>query len=51
MRGVQLEKGEHKIEFRFQPPLTTLYVSLAALAVGFASLAFVVFGRKREEKV
>jgi hypothetical protein len=46
MRGVQVEPGEHKIEFRFQPPLNTLYISLAALAVGLGLCAFVAFGRK-----
>lgn len=47
MRAVQLDKGEHKIEFRFQPPLTMLYVSLAALAIGLGTLAFVAFGRRQ----
>ena len=34
MRGVHLTKGEHTVEFRFQPRVTSLYVSLAALVVG-----------------
>ncbi len=34
MRGVQLAAGEHRVEFLFQPPVRSLYVSLAALAVG-----------------
>jgi hypothetical protein len=49
MRGVQLDKGEHKIEFRFQPPLTTLYVSLAAVGVGLSLCVFVAFGRKNQK--
>ncbi len=49
MRGVQLEKGEHKVEFRFEPPLQTLYVSLTALAAGLGLCAFVAFGRKRKD--
>ena len=31
MRGVYLPPGAHRIEFRFQPPSTFLYVSLAAI--------------------
>ena len=51
MRGVQLDSGEHKIEFRFEPPLNTLYISLAALGIGLAVCAFVAFGKKREDTV
>jgi hypothetical protein len=47
MRGVQLEKGEHKIEFRFQPPLTTLYISLAACAIGLGILGFSILTRMK----
>jgi hypothetical protein len=34
MRGVYLPAGEHRVEFRFQPSITALYVSLAAWGVG-----------------
>ncbi|MEO5801892.1 MAG: hypothetical protein ABIR24_00055 [Verrucomicrobiota bacterium] len=51
MRGVQLEKGDHKIEFRFQPRLNTLYISLAALGIGLALCAFVAFGKKKNVEV
>lgn len=44
MRGVHLAKpGEHRVEFRFQPPLTGLYVSLAALLLGMLLLGYVIF--------
>ncbi|MDB6023547.1 MAG: hypothetical protein JWQ04_3404 [Pedosphaera sp.] len=33
MRGVYLEPGTHKVEFRFQPPVGALYVSLAAIGI------------------
>jgi hypothetical protein len=31
MRGVYLSPGQHRVEFRYQPPQTALYVSLAGL--------------------
>lgn len=54
MRGVHLEPGEHQIEFRFKPKMTTFYVSLGAWGVGIliAGYAFIT-NRKRsgaEEK-
>jgi len=41
MRGVYLTPGPHRVEFRFQPPFRTLYVSLAALALGLLLVGFV----------
>jgi hypothetical protein len=40
MRGVQVSPGQHVIEFRFAPPIGSLYVSLAAvvLALGLCGL-------------
>ena len=46
MRGVQLAKGEHRVEFHFRPPLTSFYVSLAALTLGGVLLLFVGFGKR-----
>ena len=43
MRGVQISKGEHRIEFHFRPPINSLYVSLVALVVGAALLALALF--------
>jgi hypothetical protein len=34
MRGVQLEPGEHTVEFHFRPPLLGLYVSIVSIVVG-----------------
>jgi hypothetical protein len=34
MRGVYLPAGSHQVEFRFQPPMRTFYVSLAAVGMG-----------------
>ena len=49
MRGVQLDPGDHNIEFRFKPPLDTLYISLAALGVALGLCAFVAFGGKQKK--
>lgn len=47
MRGVFLERGEHSVEFRFEPPHETLYVSLAGIALGAVLIGFVVVSRKQ----
>lgn len=53
MRGVFLQPGKHTVEFRFQPPVTTLYVSLAALLLGFVFCGVLAFapGRADEAKL
>lgn len=43
MRGVYLEPGKHRIQFRFEPPATSLYVSLAAIAVALGLCAWVAW--------
>lgn len=45
MRGVFVPQGQHKIEFRFQPPIKFLYVSSAAFAVGILLTGYVLYGR------
>jgi hypothetical protein len=45
MRGVFLTPGDHTVEFRFQPPLTALYVSLCAWGVGILTAGYLVFSR------
>ncbi len=44
MRGVQIPKGEHRVEFHFRPPSNSLYVSLAAIGLGGVLLALAGFG-------
>jgi hypothetical protein len=43
MRGVFLTPGEHTVEFRFQPPLTTLYVSLCGWAIGILTAGYLIY--------
>jgi hypothetical protein len=43
MQGVFLPPGEHTIDFRFQPPLTFLYISVAALVIGVLLGGYVVY--------
>jgi hypothetical protein len=47
MRGVYLPPGAHTVEFRFQPPLGPLCVSLAAIGMGLLTLGFVAVAGKR----
>ena len=47
MRGVYLQPGTHTVEFRFQPPSDTLYVSLAAIVVGLLLLGYLAVGTQR----
>lgn len=47
VRGVYIQPGEHTVEFRFQPPLTGLYVTLTAMAVGVLLGAFLFVSSRR----
>jgi len=42
MRGVFLQPGEHNIAFSFEPPVETLYVTLAAVGVSLLLLGVLV---------
>ena len=48
MRGVRLSPGRHEVVFRFQPPMTWLYVSLASLLGGFGLLGFVIVDERKK---
>jgi hypothetical protein len=47
MRGVQLARGEHTVEFRFAPPVTSLYISLATMSVAVLLLCGLAFWRPK----
>ena len=47
MRGVSLTPGEHTVEFHFLPPAGSLYVSLAAVALGLILCGVLVVARER----
>lgn len=52
VRGLFLEKpGEHRIEFKFQPPLTGLYISLTALLIGLGLLGYLVVAERKQAVV
>jgi hypothetical protein len=42
MRGVFVPAGHHTVEFRYQPPLKLLYISLTAFGFGILLAAFVI---------
>jgi hypothetical protein len=48
MRGVYLQPGAHAVEFRFQPPMHALYVSLVAVFVSLSLLGYLALGRGKE---
>jgi hypothetical protein len=42
MRGVYLTPGQHRVEFRFQPPLTAFYISLTGFITGVFLCGYVL---------
>jgi hypothetical protein len=46
MRGVQVPAGESVIEFRYAPPLRTLYITLAATALLILLAGYVVWAQR-----
>jgi hypothetical protein len=45
MRGVQVPAGQHNIEFRFEPSVNALYVSLAAVIVALGLVGLLAFSK------
>jgi len=50
MRGVHLTPGVHTVEFRFEPPVRALYVSLTAVLTGMVLCGALVFSNKRKNE-
>jgi hypothetical protein len=50
MRGVHLTPGVHTVEFRFEPPVRALYVSLAAVVIGAVLCGVLIFGSQRRSE-
>jgi len=48
MRGVALTAGKHRVEFRFEPQLTTFYISLATLLIGVVLCGYVAVANRRQ---
>ncbi|MEO8426896.1 MAG: hypothetical protein ABI651_07275 [Verrucomicrobiota bacterium] len=49
MHGVFLPAGKHTVEFRFEPPNGSFYISLAAIALGLFLCGFLAFTGRRQE--
>jgi hypothetical protein len=48
MRGVYVQPGPHTVEFRFEPPVGTFYVSLAAVFISLLLIGYLALGRGKE---
>jgi len=51
MRGVYLTPGNHKVEFKYQPPFGLMYVSLSAIGLGLLVFGVVLLPSRAAEKV
>jgi hypothetical protein len=49
MQGTFVPAGHHTVEFRYQPSLRLLFISVAALGLGILLAGFVIFAHLRQE--
>jgi hypothetical protein len=49
MRGVYLQPGPHTVEFLFEPPVGTLFVSVGAVIIGLLLLGYLAIGRAKDK--
>ena len=47
-RGIKLDPGKHQVEFRFEPPVNALYISLLGLLATIATAGLTLYGKKSE---
>jgi hypothetical protein len=45
MRGVEVPAGSHVVEFRYEPPVNALYVSILTELLGLVLLGVAIFGK------
>jgi hypothetical protein len=50
MRGVFLKPGEHTVEFSFEPPVGSLYVTVASMGASVVLLGFLIVSKVRGAK-
>ncbi|MDA7916330.1 hypothetical protein N9B94_03755, partial [Verrucomicrobia bacterium] len=46
-RAVEVPTGSHVVEFRFEPPVNTLYISLLGILTSLGLAAYVMFTGKK----
>jgi hypothetical protein len=49
-RGVYLTPGKHDVVMRYAPPITTLWISVAAIVIGLGLWGFLIFSPSTEEE-
>ncbi len=49
MRGVAVREGEHTVEFRFDPPANTLWISLSAIIAALVCVGVLTWGGRRNQ--
>jgi len=47
-RGIKLDPGKHQVEFRFEPPVNALYISLLGLLATIVTAGLTLYGKKSE---
>ena len=51
MQGVEVPPGTHEVEFRFEPPQASLYVSMVTGIFGLVLLGFLAVTSREEKEI